>query len=72
MACLQLTHLLVKLLVLFGQQLLDYGNILLAQRLLNFRKAHAQLLHIYDHIKPRILVNVIIPVPCFRVDIAGL
>ena len=66
------THLLVDLLVFLRKQLLDQGDVLLLQHLRDLGQAHAELFHVGDHIQPGVLVDVVIPVSRFRIDVPGL
>lgn len=69
---LELAHLLMDLLVFLGEQLFNQGDILLLQHLGDLSQAHAQLLHIDDHVQAGVLVDVVIAVSGLRIDIPGL
>ena len=62
----------MDLFVFTGENLFDQGNVLGLQHALDFLEAHAQFLHIGDHVQARVLVDVIIPVAGFPVHMARL
>ena len=59
----------MNLLVLAHQNLLDERDVLPAQHVPDLRKAHAQLLHVGDHVQARVLVHVVVAVAGFGIDI---
>ena len=64
---LQLPHLLMQLFVFLHQQRLDQRDILLLEDVLDLGQTHPELLHIRDHIEPRVLRDVVVAVACLRV-----
>ena len=68
----QVPHLLVDLLVFLAQQFLDEGHVLLLQGVPDLGEAHAQLLHVDDHVQPGVLVDVVIAVAGLGVGVPGL
>ena len=67
----QFADLPMQPLVFARQDDLNQRDILLAQHVADLPQAHAQLLHIGDHIQPRVLGNIVIAVPRIRVAIPG-
>ena len=64
-------HLAVQLFVFPDKNRFDKDNVLLLQDHADLRQAHAELLHIRDHIKAGILGDIVVAVAGGRVLIFG-
>ena len=62
----------MQLLVLADEDLFDERDVLLFKDAGDLAKAHAQLLHVGDHVQPGALMLVVVPVARLRVDKARL